>query len=406
MALLVFFGCAFSPVYAKSILLDREITAVVRQSHDPFAPGTILKNPKTLAYPTKDAFITAVMTQPREKTFVRFGGDLADYWAQSKHIYSGKYHEAKVALDENQSFAAKSKSQRMLATAAEGDGRHPADLLLWDSKTGRILEQYQLKLGPGQALDALSDPRYAGMKIITSQESMDKIASNLRKAESKAIRRGIELSPYNKMIQGAVKDGRLMTKLPSGEDLALRKVVEKKAYGRVESSWEKLRKAKAMAEEVGDTAITAIGKIPGAKSILKIAGPVLIVVDYAGNAYAIYSDYGRWQEGEIGGGYFTYKTSLHSAQMALTTYAILAPDPTFITKLSAAGLAIAVTAVDVISDSIYEASQASSRELLSSLERDERYLYCRETILREATHSPVANSITPDVEAEGGRSQR
>jgi hypothetical protein len=169
--------------------------------------------------------------------------------------------------------------------------------------------------------------------------------------------------------------------------------VEREAYKWVELLWQKLGRARGMAEQAVESAVTAIGKIPGATTTLKVAGRILIVVDYGANAYATYSDYSRWQEGEIGGGYFAYRTSLHSAQMALTTYAIYAPDPTTVSKWAAAVLAVAVATADMVSDPIYEASQARSRELLSDLERDERYLYCRANILRGANHS--ASSLVP-----------
>ena len=314
-------------------------------------------------------------------------------------MYPGKFHEAKVLLEENGRFAARGDPRRLLATAAEGGSHHPADLLLVDSKTGRILERYQSKLGSGAAVDALRDRKYAGMKIIPSQDGMKEIMRGLRQAKANATRRGIGLSPEMQMVQDALRDGRLMTHLPSGAPLASRSDVEQQAYRWVKLSWQKLGPASVMADQAAASAVTAIGKIPGAKTTFRVGGRALIVVDYGANAYAIYSDYGRWQESEIGGGYFAYKTSLHSAQMALTTYALWAPDPTTASKWIAAGLAVIVAGADMISDPIYEASQARSRELLSKLERDERYFHCRACILSEANHagsSPApSDALTP-----------
>lgn len=395
----VIIGVAGARTYARSILLDREPTAIVSRSDDPFAVGGIINDPETLRYPTKRDFVIKVAGQPRTNKYVKYGGDLDEYWGQSKESFSGKFHEAKVSLEENGRFARGGDSRRLLSTAYEGNPHHKADLLLWDSKTGRILERYQLKLGSGQAVDALRDADYKDMKIITSQDSLKEIETNLHKAEEKAADSGIGLSSKMQMVKDALNDGRLMKRLPSGAPLASRAAVERQASRWVKLSWQRLGRARVMADQAAASAATAIGKIPGAKTTLKAAGRVLIVVDYGANTYAIYSDYGRWQEGEIGGGYFAYKTSLHSAQMALTTYALWAPDPTTASKWIAGGLAIIVAGADMISDPIYEASQARSRELLSDLERDERYFNCRASIIREVSHlasSPApSDTLTP-----------
>jgi hypothetical protein len=386
-------GAVGSGTYARSILLDREPTAIVTQPDDPFAVGKIIRDPETFRYPTRQGFVTKVVGQPGTDKFRELGGELAEYWRRSQSSYSGKFHEARVLMAENSRFAERGDPRRLLSTAAENRPDHPADLLLWDSKTGRILERYQLKLGSGQAREALREAKYAGMKIITSQEGMDEINRMLRQAEIKAARRGIGLSPYDQMIRDALRDGRLMTQLPSGASLVSRADVERQAYRWVKPLWQRLERAEVMAERAAARAVAAIGKIPGASTTLKVAGRVLIVVDYGANAYLIYSDYTRWQEGEIEGGYFAYKTSLHTAQMGLTTYALLAPDPTTVSKWVAAGLAVIVAGADMASDAIYEAGQARTRQLLSDLERDERYYHCRASIVREANHS--ASSLVP-----------
>jgi hypothetical protein len=142
-----------------------------------------------------------------------------------------------------------------------------------------------------------------------------------------------------------------------------------------------------------EAASKAVRLIPDASRFAKAAGPVLIVVDYAANAYLIYVDYGRFRDGDIGGVYFAFKTSLRAAQMGFTTLALYDPEPT--TKAVAVVVAVVIAVVDVISDPIYEATTARTEELYRTLERDERYYYCRQQLIQE-TADALSSDTTID----------
>jgi hypothetical protein len=58
-----------------------------------------------------------------------------------------------------------------------------------------------------------------------------------------------------------------------------------------------------------------------------VAGKALIVADVAGNVYFTYHDVQRFQAGEIGGEYLPLKTGLRGAQVGLTYYAVVSPEP-------------------------------------------------------------------------------
>ncbi len=169
---------AYSIVYPAS--------SVLNQSADRFAVGQSLVNPKTP---------TLSLQELVDRVAGKAGGDLASYWETASAQRAGKTFEAMIAYRDNHPGlwkrllrAARGNKDRIVVTAAEGASGHPADLLKID-KHGVIVHQYQLKLGWQETVKALQkDSKYAGMSILTTQDSLEFIQKKLLQAEQAAQR--------------------------------------------------------------------------------------------------------------------------------------------------------------------------------------------------------------------------
>jgi hypothetical protein len=221
------------------------------------------------------------------------------------------------------------------------------------------------------------------MHVLTTSESLDGIKAELVFREAKAARRGLPLAARWEQVKEALRSGRLVERLPSGAKLISRAVAESHALRMVRQAWNVLTKGARGPLILAGKSLDLVLKLPGVRTGFKIVGKGVIVLDYVANGYLTYVDYQRWQDGEINGGYFAFKSLLRAAQSGLTTWAICGPDPTTVSKWIAGSLALVLTVVDLASDPIYEAAQSRTRELLGSLERDERYYHSRHEILRQ-----------------------
>lgn len=114
-----------------------------------------------------------------------------------------------------------------------------------------------------------------------------------------------------------------------------------------------------------------------------VAGKALIVVNVAGNVYFTYHDMQRFQAGEIGGGYLAFKTGLRGAQVGLMYYAVVSPE-LFSKGLAAVAVGVLVTAdlaTEWVHDVFSASEQKSTRQILESIDRDERYYATRRYLL-------------------------
>jgi len=340
----------------------------------------ILTSPETPTVTSLDELIQRTAGQPSPGKVARYAGDLDAYWQASESAFSGKAFEAMVAHQENLRLEAAGRSERMCVSAVEGElgPGHPADLVLIDDM-GRVIERYQCKLGGKAAIDALSNTKYAGMKILTPDDQFEWISRQLLEKQASAIRRGIELDPYWAKVEAAINEGRL-NDLPSGAALPLRTEATERALSVVAKSWEELGSAaEAPAEAVG-TALTSVARIPAAETGSEIAGRALVVVDVATNVYLSYKDYQRFEDGEIGGQYLAFKLSLRSTQTTTVIWAAAA-DPEPFTKGVLIIAGVALVAVDVGSDFIYSAAQERTRQMLSELQWNDRCYQARQEVL-------------------------
>ena len=269
----------------------------------------------------------------------------------------------------NKVLAVLGRKDRIVVTAAEGASGHPADLLKI-GKHGRIVQQYQAKLGWQAAVKALRDPKYAGMSILTPKDQLAIIKQKLLQKEQAALRRGVPLSEDWSAVKQAFKEGHLR-----GAKWTRPKIIIQAKQTLVQP-W----------QEMGAAGQTARHSARGLETLARlgnVAGKALIVADAAGNVYFTYHDMQRFQAGEIGGGYLALKTGLRGAQVSLTYYAVVSPEP-FSKGVAAVAVVVLVTA-DIATEWVHDvfsaAEQEATRRLLESIDRAERYHATRRYLL-------------------------
>jgi len=369
---------------AQSLLLNApRRTVALDLGDDPFAVGKVIANPRTLQARSADELVEWAAGKPRPKAFWKYEGVFERYWQEVASGRIGKGAEGLETWRENERLAAMGDDRRMLCVAAEGYPTHPgADMALID-RHHRVLTRYQRKTGFCATLDALSDERYAGCKIMPTQDTLEAIQGRLVREEAKTVRRGLLLDPKWAEVKQALAEGRLVGRLPSGAKLLFQHEAEQSVRAVVHGQWRRLARAvEPIVRRVEKSLVLVLGnrvvQVTG-----KTVGTALIVVDVGTNAYFVYVDYGRWQSGDIGGGYFGFKATLRTAQTGLLMWTVFAPDPTPLTRLAALAGAAVLTVADIVSDPFYEAAQARTRQLLNNLTRDERYYHCRTQVLNE-----------------------
>jgi hypothetical protein len=185
------------------------------------------------------ALIEVTAGTPSAEAYARYGGDLERYWQVVESQRAGKTFEACVAWQENVRLRAVGDGRRILVTAAEGRTASAADLLLVD-ESGQVLEQIQCKLGWKYAKDALVDPKYGGMRIMTPADELEILRLKLAQREASAAMRGVNLTDDWQAVREAFDTGRLVTRTSSGAPLPLRAEVTRAARESLEPSWTRL----------------------------------------------------------------------------------------------------------------------------------------------------------------------
>lgn len=352
---------------------------------DPFALGKTLAKPNTLEFQKLDALIAKVAGKPSMDAFEKYGGDFNRYWEVSRSQRAGKVFEAVTAFTENRRLARAGNPNRIVLTAAEGNPGHAADALLI-GPDGTILKRYQLKLSWKIAKDALFEPKYSGMTIVLPSDQMEILTQELAKAEYKALRRGLPLETRWQDTKNAIHNGRITATMVSGK-ITSSKDIFITTERQLLAAWTRNRQLVAAWTRLGSEANTPnVATTPAASGVKKVLGKTLarglIVIGIAAEAYQLYTDLARYRSGEIGEGHFATKVAMQSAQFGLAGALLIAPEP-IVTKI--AGLVVIVvvfTGADQIIESAYEKRQDHARRLLETIDREERFLYAREQLLK------------------------
>jgi hypothetical protein len=330
------------------------------------------------------------LTSPvSRKAYLKYGGDFAAYWAKSNGTgqRTGFALEAAIAWRENTRRAKLGQVSRLRVTAAEGLRAAAADLeeVLPD---GTVLRRFQVKRGWQAAIRALSDEKYLGMSVITTRESLETIEGEIQKAVAKAQRRGLPLPPKWQIVQESLSDGRLLRRLPGGRPLLRLAAVEKYVYDATSANWKDLASSpvgRPITQSLENGADRIANRARALGGAFRVAGKAFVVVDIAGAGYATWQDYRRYEAGEIGGAFFAFRGGIRTTQLALTYYAVVSPDPTFMTKVVAGTAAGVLIVVDFASEPIYNAYFKPQREaaerVLRQIERDERYHIARQQMI-------------------------
>jgi hypothetical protein len=331
-------------------------SSVLSQSVDRFAVGQSLVNPKTPTLSLQE-LVDRVAGKPRRKAYAKYGGDLTSYWEAAASQRAGKTFEAIVAYKYNNKvlnkvLAVLGRACQIVPTAVIGASSHPADLL--KICNGRIVQQYQLKLGWRAAVKALQDPKYAGMSILTPKDQLAIIKKRLLQSDA---------------VKQAIEEGRLR-----GTQWTPKIMIQTKQT--LMQPWQEI-------EAAGQTSRYSAHGLETLARLGKVAGKALIAADVAGNVYFTYHDMQRFQAGGIGGGYLAIKTGLRGAQVGFTYYPIVSPEP--ISKVGAAVVVIVLVTADIATEWVHDvfsaAEQEAARQLLESIDRAERYHATRHYLL-------------------------
>jgi outer membrane lipoprotein SlyB len=172
----------------------------------------------TLAGVRLDEMIDKTAGDVSGKSLVKFGNDFESYWKADGHGRSGKVFEAIVANTTNRRAAATRNGMRLVPTAMLGQATDEADLLLFN-RQGQVQDRIQAKLGFTNVKNAVGDKKYAGMKLITSQETYDELVAEVAKRAKRTGGSSLSLSKEWRRVAQALKSGRILPRLPCGAPL-------------------------------------------------------------------------------------------------------------------------------------------------------------------------------------------
>jgi hypothetical protein len=164
-----------------------------------------------------------------------YANDFDAYWANSVSGRTGEVFEAYVAHTANTRFRATSDPTRLIPTAALRFDKDKTDLLLFDAKGG--VTRIQSKLGVQGLVDAIESADYAGMKLLTSQETFDTLKQSVDAKTASAMQRGVPLDSKWKSVDDAFTSGRILSKLPCGSPLPERSFVTDLGRRHYSAAW-------------------------------------------------------------------------------------------------------------------------------------------------------------------------
>jgi hypothetical protein len=176
-----------------------------------------------IEFKSRDQLVLDTAGEIRSKA-IQSHGSFDSYWQASATTREGKVFEAVVADNVNSVNRSVGRSTRLVPTAAIEAPTDAADLLIVDAR-GNKLGRIQAKLGFQDTVDALSDPKYADMDIVTCRETYESIGKELAEREAAAARRGIALPDKWQRAKDAMASNRLWKELPCGSPLPQRSFV-------------------------------------------------------------------------------------------------------------------------------------------------------------------------------------
>lgn len=240
--------------------------------------------------------------------------DFEEYFRAAHSNAKGKGLEAVVADLDNHRLQAVGDSRRVVVLAAEGLPHEPADLHVVDSRTGTVLERIQAKFGPDGVLTALDDPKYSGMKILTTEDSLKSLKLDLLKAKTTAARRGTALDFRWSRLEEALESGRVMSSTCSGAPLPEAEHVIQTVKRVLRRQWDHMLNLRSTAQatksltqklastgsETAEAAGEAAGRVSRIAGKLAKAAPVAgVAIEVTVNGKQVYDTEAAYRRGEL-----------------------------------------------------------------------------------------------------------
>lgn len=308
------------------------MVSVVARAADVASPAT-MEMLKQIDGMSREDLVTRTAGKVDPSRFGDYAGDFDEYWKRARMNFEGKTFEAIVADTTNARNKAVREAARLVPNAMLGNHTAPADLLLVKSPGGTPT-WVQAKLNADGVLNALGDPKYRGMDVVTCRESLDELVARLKKEVAKAGRRGLPLLPKYQRLKDALESGRVWQKLPCGAPLPERSFVETVSRTHCQAQWNATAKQLAAATDDAARAVAAsddairgatvtttaevsqaatVAKQAAAKaggaaddvvttvgrSVVRWAGPVAYAYEVGYRGYRVYSTEAKYAAGEI-----------------------------------------------------------------------------------------------------------
>lgn len=380
--LAVLMVCTASQVAFGRLLAEVQRARQIVQAPS-FQIGSFVRNPRTLEIRDLTTLFHKATGGVRQKSTLKHIGDFESYWKASFTGRSGKAFEAYEVYRANRKLARLGRSERFVITAVEGSPHHAADVVLIDG-TGKITKQFQHKLGVRAALNAIKDPKYAGMTIVTPRNSLSRIRRDLKEAIRRAASSEKGLPPKWQHIQNALAEGRLTDEMLPGLQVWSRKQIERIAKCFTKPMFTAVEKQMPRTSRLTMAVSRGISRVGlrAGSATLKIAGKVMGPADLMFVGYQTHLDWQRFSNGEIGEGTLATKFTLRGAEVAVAIL-LLSPDPG--TKVILVGItaSLLLTGADASLDAAIDARNARVQQLLENINRDERFDAVKEQLMED-----------------------
>lgn len=357
---------------------------ILASKNGSFSIGEIIRDPTTTKVNLAQLF-EKTTGRVRQVAVLRYG-NFNDYWVASRTSRSGKAFEAYEAFRANRRLARIGKGGQFLVTAVEGQSHHAADLVQVSTE-GKIVRSYQFKQSWKQAVNALDDPKYFGMTIVTHPEAVGVARQELRRKELQVAQRGRELPGEWRRIREALDSGQLTDELIPGFHVRTRHQTERLAKSFTSKVWletqaEMQQFAPRMAGQPAKGGHLALSF--GAKTA-RLAGKAFVVAEFGFVAYQTHKDVRAFTSGNLSGEVFASKMGLRTTELGIAVAVlVLSPEPASKITAFLVVAGVVVTAADISLDVVSEARRTRTRALLGQIDRDERFHAARYQLMRTA----------------------
>jgi hypothetical protein len=399
-----------SATLATEKSLPRGAKTLVKNSRNKFTLGRMVSNPKTATLPYKE-LLEKTAGKVRAKA-IRKHRTFARYLDASRTGRAGKVFEASEAFRANQLLKRSGSELRIIVTAAEDAGSDAADLVMLQAN-GRESKHFQLKSSGKAAWDALGNPKYGRMTIVTHPEELHWLSRELRKEKTRKQLRNQPLSKRYARLDKALKDGKLTDEIVPGQKVLSRRSTNIKTENMLRRQWDAtvatmdaakrsrfgrplIRPASAMM----DLATKSRFVRPAVKTVKyasKIGGRMIEVgtrmavgADFVFAGYGYYDTVTRYQADRLDHDLMVAKMAIHTGEMGIGTVGVIllsTPEPTGATKIAGVVVIVASVALgagDISLDMVASGRANARQELLIKIDREQRHRAVLAKLKREA----------------------